>query len=91
MLVHVLGLLDALAGIMLIAGHYGAFKIPLLYVAVYLLVKLFFWRDWLSFIDAAAGIHAIFVFFGAASALTWFFAFYFAYKTAVWLFFAMAN
>lgn len=66
-------------------------KIPLLYVAIYLIVKLFFFRDWLSFIDAAAGIYAIFLFFGLASGLTWFFVAYFIYKMCVWLFFTLGN
>jgi len=91
MLVNVLGLLDLISASIMVGGHFGIFKVPLLYAAIYLLVKLFFWRDTLSFIDAAAGVYCIFLFFGAASGLTWLFALYFSYKTAVWLFYAMAN
>jgi hypothetical protein len=91
MLVHLLGLLDLAAAGVMIGGHYGIIKIPLLYAAIYLITKIFFWRDWLSIVDACAALYCIFLFFGLASGLTWFFAFYFGYKTAVWLFYTMAN
>lgn len=91
MLVHLLALLDILSAGFLVLGHFHLIRIPLLYVAIYLITKLFFFRDWLSFIDAAAAIYAVFLFFGFASGLTWLFVFYFAYKTAVWLFFTLGN
>ena len=91
MLFHVLAILDIISVIIMLFGHYGAFKIPLLYVTIYFLAKLFFFRDVLSFIDVCAGIYCIFLFFGLSGILTWIFVAYFAYKTVVWLFFTMAN
>ena len=91
MLVHILALLDALSAVFLVLGHFHIVKIPLLYVAIYLFSKLVFFRDWLSFIDAIAGIYALLLFFGLGSGLTWLFVAYFVYKLAVWLFFTLGN
>ncbi len=91
MLVHLLGLLDLVAGTIMVAGHYHIIKIPLLYAAIYLITKIFFWRDWLSIIDALAALYCVALFFGLTSGLTWFFVFYFLYKTCVWLFYTLAN
>ena len=91
MLVHILGLLDLAAAAIMIGGHYSLFKIPLFYAAIYLGVKVFFWRDWLSIVDAAAAIYCVLLFFGFASGLTWFFMVYFLYKASVWLFFTMSH
>jgi hypothetical protein len=91
MLVHLLGLLDLLGAISLVLGHYGVIHFVMLYTAVYFFAKLAFFHDWLSWIDTAAGIYAVFLFFGAASSLTWFFVAYFLYKTSVWLFYALSH
>jgi hypothetical protein len=91
MLVHLLGILDLAAASIMVAGHYELLKIPLIYAAIFLLTKLFFWRDWLSFMDAFAGVYCLFIFFGASSGFVWFFVVYFVYKTSVWLFYTMAN
>lgn len=91
MLVHVLGLLDAFAAGTMVLGHFQVVHAPLLYAALYLFIKLFFFRDWLSFIDAAAAIYCVALFFGVVSGLTWLFFTYFFYKTSVWVFYSFAN
>jgi len=91
MLVHLLGLLDLAAASIMLAGHYGAFKIPLVYAAIYLVTKVFFFRDWLSIMDALAALYCLLILFGLHSGFVWFFMIYFLYKTSIWLFFTMAN
>lgn len=91
MLFHLLSILDIVAAFIMIGGHFGLLKIPLLYCAIYLAGKLIFWRDFFSIVDALAAIYLVFVFFGHASALTWVFSFYFLYKFSVWLFSALGS
>ena len=91
MLVTLLALLDLVSAGLLVAGHYGLVRIPLLYVTVYLVAKLFFYRDWLTWIDAAAGVYALFVLFGVHNALTWVFVGFFLYKTLTWLFYTLSG
>jgi hypothetical protein len=92
MLIHLLAFLDALAALALIGGHYGLIRIPLLYAAIYLCVKIFFFRDILSIIDFAAGLYAIvLLFLGHGVGLTWLFVFWFIYKTMVWAFYSIAS
>ena len=86
-----MAVLDLLSAGFIVLGHFHLVHLPLIAVAVYLAAKLFFFRDWLSFMDAAAAVYTLFLFFGFASGLTWLFVLYFAYKTSVWLFFAFAN
>lgn len=91
MLGYILSLLDILAAGTIILGHFGLAKIPLLYSALYLFTKLFFFRDLLTWIDAAAGVYCVFLFFGFASELTWIFIGFFAYKTAMWIFYTLSH
>ena len=91
MLVHILAILDMLNTNIIVLGHYHIVNLPLITITIYLDVKLFFFRDWLSFVDAAAAIYCLLLFFGLSSGLTWLFVLYFAYKTGVWLFFFVAE
>lgn len=91
-LIHLLSLLDLFSAVIILGGHYGLFGAPLLYVAVYLVVKLIFFRDWMSTIDVAAAGYAVYLFFAdGGTGLTWLFMLYFLYKTSVWLFFTLTN
>lgn len=91
-LIHLLGLFDLLAAVFLLGGHFGIFRIVLLYVAMYLVIKLVFFRNWMSVIDVLAAVYAIYMFFaGGGTGITWFFMIWFAYKTSVWLFFTLTN
>jgi hypothetical protein len=91
-LIHILGLLDLFAAVTLLGGHFGIFHFVLLYTAIYLITKLFFFRNWMSIIDVLAALYAIYLFFaGSGTGITWFFMIWFAYKTAVWLFFTLTN
>jgi hypothetical protein len=85
-LFHILSLLDAVAGLVLIGGHFALWKTPLLYVALYLCGKIVFWRDPFSIMDFAVGVYAVFVYFGHAGFLTWLFVAYFLYKLSVWMY-----
>lgn len=91
MLFHILTILDAFSTLVLIAGHFGLWKTPLLYIALYLCGKLLFWRDAFSIMDFAAGVYAVFVYFGHAGFLTWLFAVYFLYKFSVWMYTTLGN
>jgi hypothetical protein len=92
MLVHILGILDALAAVCLLLGHYGLIHTPLWYAAIYLASKIFFFRDVLSVIDVCAALYAVYLFFaGNGVGLTWLFIIFFLYKTSVWLFYSLAN
>lgn len=92
MLYHVLSVLDAIVAIIMVAGHFELVRIPLLYAAIYLAGKLFFWRDFFSIVDAAIGVYLFFfVFFGHASVLTWVFLVWFLYKISIWLFSSMSH
>jgi hypothetical protein len=92
MLMHVLALLDLLAAAGILAGHFDLITKPLLYVAVYLLSKLVFFRDWLTMIDAAAAVYAIaLIFMDGGNGLTWLFMIWFLYKTSVWFFYTFAS
>jgi hypothetical protein len=90
-LLYLLTFLDVVAAGILVLGHFGVLKIPLLYVALYLAGKLLFWRDFFSIVDALAAVYFVFVFFGHASTLTWLFLVYFLYKFSTWLFGSLAN
>ncbi len=91
MLFPLLSFLDMVAAATLIGGHYEFFRVPLLYMALYLVGKLIFWQDAFTIIDAIAAIYFVFVFFGHASALTWIFVVWFVYKFSIWLFSAMGH
>ena len=92
MLYHILAILDILSVIILLLGQYGLTRIPLLYAAVYLLSKLFFFRDVLTFIDAGVALYFLYVFFVQhGTGLTWLVVIYFAYKTITWLFYSFAT
>jgi hypothetical protein len=92
MLMHVLALLDLLSAAAILAGHFDLIAKPLLYVAVYLLSKLIFFRDWLTIIDALAALYAIaLIFMDYGNGLTWIFMVWFLYKTSVWFFYTFAN
>lgn len=92
MLFHVLALLDIVCVILLVFGHYGLMRLPLLYAALYLVSKLLFYRDILTIIDAALALYFLYVFFaGHGTALTWLIAIYFAYKSMVWMFYSFAS
>ena len=92
MLIHLLGLLDALAAVVLFLGHYDLVGIPLLYAAIYLATKIFFFRDFLSLMDLLAALYAVYLYFSAdGSTLTWLFLGFFAYKTSIWLFYSFAD
>jgi hypothetical protein len=92
MLVHLLSLLDLFAALAIFGGHFGIVHMLLLYAAIYLLAKLFFFRDALSIIDTAAALYALYMFFaGHGNGLTWLFLIYFMYKTSVWLFFSLTH
>jgi hypothetical protein len=92
MLVHLLSLFDALAAVVIFLGHFGLVHTPLLYAALYLIVKLFFFRDVLSIIDTAAALYAVYLYFtGAGVGITWLFMIFFGYKVSVWLFYTFAE
>jgi hypothetical protein len=91
MLFHLLSILDLLAAGVMVGGHFGLWRVPLLYVALYLAGKLVFWRDALSVIDAIVAVYLVFVFFGHPSVLTWVFLAYFLYKISNWFFMSFGN
>lgn len=89
---HVLGILDLLAAVFMLGGHYGMIKVPLLYTAIYLFAKFALFRDFFSAIDAMAGVYAVYLFFVQdGSGLTWLFMIFFLYKTSVWMFYTLGN
>ena len=91
MLYHLLALLDILAAGSMVLGHYDLVRLPVLYAAFYLVFKLAFFHDVLTWIDAAAGVYLVFVFFHMPSGLTWVFLAWFIYKTCAWLFFSLTT
>ncbi len=92
MLFHILALLDIFSVVVLLFGHYGIMRLPLIYAAVYLVSKLFFYRDVLTFIDAIIALYFLYVFFVQhGTGLTWLIILYFIYKTIIWMFYSFAN
>jgi len=81
-MIAILGILDLLAAVVLVLSHYGLiiYGIAILFV-IYLMAKLFIFKDFISFIDFLAGFYLVLIFYGVHTFIVWIFAFYLLQKS----------
>ncbi len=91
MLFIILSILDLVGAAIMVLGHYQIIAIPVAMAGIYLCLKLIFWRDVFTILDACAGVYLGFVAFGHSGFLTWVFLVYFLYKGATGALFTMST